>query len=226
MSSTQPVDLTRIVEDMGSLKQQVKSLQFDVETTKKENSGWIKKWGLYLGVLASIVAIPPAAKHAIDSWYEHATLKIQEPDDLTLTLDAERNVVLFSFPVTASNVGTGEGFVTGGGARLEPMAPSSALVSKDVAGDSIKFYDESKAVQDRPVYVSAHGTPRLLTAYLDFGKNGMTAPGWYRLRVSLNNEKGQPLSANPVAFCFNVTPSQIKNLPTTNIVQTYCSCQR
>jgi hypothetical protein len=226
MATAHPFDLTNIVEDVGSLKQQVKTLQSEFEAAKKENSGWIKKWGLYLGVLASIVAIPTAAKKAMDSWYEYASLKIQEPDNLTLTLDSERSVVVFSFPVTASNIGTGEGYVTGGGAHLEPTVPVSTGVSpKDVAGESIKFYDESKSIQDRPVYVSAHGTPRLLTAYLDFGKNGITAPGWYRLSVTLNNEKGRALLDNPVTFCFHVTPSQIENLRTTNIVQAYCSCQ-
>jgi hypothetical protein len=225
MSTIQPFDLPRIVEDLGGLKEQVKTLQLEVEAAKKESSGWIKKWGGYLGLLASIVAIPTATKHAIDSWYEYPSLKIQEPDNLTLTLDTERSVIVFSFPVTASNLGTGEGYVTGGAAHLEPIPPS-AVNSRDLAGEGIKFTDESKSVQDRPVYVSAHGTPRLLTAYLDFGRNGITTPGWYRLSVTLNNEKARPVSNYPVAFCFNVTPSQIKNLATTNIVQTYCSCQR
>jgi len=227
MSSTPQVDLTRVVEDMGTLKQQLTSLQLEVDAVKKEGSSWIKKWGVYLGVLASAVAIPTATKHAIDSWYEHASLKIQEPDNLTLTLDTERDVVVFSFPVTASNVGSGEGYVTGGSAHLEPTGQVMAGVSpRDVAGEGIRFVDESKSIQDRPVYVSAHGTPRMLTAYLDFGKNGVTAAGWYRLSVTLNNEKGRALSSNPVAFCFNVTPSQIENLSITNLVQTYCSCQR
>jgi hypothetical protein len=225
MSSTPPFDLMRIVEDMGSLKQQVKSLELELETAKKENTGWVKKWGLYLGVLASMVAIPTATKHALDSWYQHASLKIQEPDNLTLTLDPGRNVVVFSFPVTASNDGTGAGYVIGGNAHLESMPPSTPIAPMDVAGDNVKLFDESKSPQGRPVYVAVGGSPRLLTAYLDFGPNGMSVPGWYQLRVTLNNEHSEPLLRKPIAFCFNVTPGQIEHLRLRPIEQTYSSCQ-
>ena len=61
-------DFGRVLEDVGGLKQQIKNLEVDTASLKAENKRWIKKWGVYLGVLASAVAVPKAAKETLDTW--------------------------------------------------------------------------------------------------------------------------------------------------------------
>ena len=51
-----------MLEDVGGPKQQIKNLELDNASLKAENKGWIKKSGIYLGLLASAVAVPKAAK--------------------------------------------------------------------------------------------------------------------------------------------------------------------
>jgi hypothetical protein len=52
LSSATEADFGRVLEDVGGLKQQIKNLEVDTASLKAENKGWIKKWGVYLGVLA------------------------------------------------------------------------------------------------------------------------------------------------------------------------------
>jgi hypothetical protein len=67
LSSPTDADFGRVLEDVVGLKQQIKNLELDTASLKTENKGWIKKWGVYLGVLASNVAVPKAAKETLDT---------------------------------------------------------------------------------------------------------------------------------------------------------------
>jgi hypothetical protein len=68
LSSPTEADFGRVLEEVGGLKQQTKNLEVDTASLNAENKGWIKKWGVYLGVLASPVAVPKAAKETLDNW--------------------------------------------------------------------------------------------------------------------------------------------------------------
>ena len=67
LSSPTEADFGRVLEDVGGLKQQIKNLELDTASLKAENKGWMKKWGVYLGALASAVAVPKAAKETLDT---------------------------------------------------------------------------------------------------------------------------------------------------------------
>src|SRR4029077_1521176 len=54
----------RAFEEIGALKHQMESLKRDVESLKTESRSWIRTWGVYLGILASVFAVPRAAKEA------------------------------------------------------------------------------------------------------------------------------------------------------------------
>ena len=69
LSSPTEADFGRVFEDVVGLKQQIKNLELDTASLKAENMECIKKWGVYLGVLASAVAVRKAAKETLDTWY-------------------------------------------------------------------------------------------------------------------------------------------------------------
>ena len=57
-----------MLEDVGGLKQQIKNLELHTASLKAANKGRMKKCGVFLGVLASAVAVPKAAKETLDTW--------------------------------------------------------------------------------------------------------------------------------------------------------------
>jgi hypothetical protein len=57
----------RAFQEIGALKHQMENLKRDVEGLKIESRSWIRTWGVYLGILASVFAVPRAAKEAFDS---------------------------------------------------------------------------------------------------------------------------------------------------------------
>ena len=207
---------------MARLKQRVESLEREVETSKNENKGWIKKWGVYFGLVASLVAVPKAAKEALDSWYQRPNVKIQPAVSLTLTLDSFRNALVFSFPVNASNYGNRIGSIFGGRAHL--TAKARPLHSIDAARTSFKLADENKVPGPTPFPVPA-GLAKTLTGFVEFGENAVGIPDWYMLEVSLVGEDGKPLPTTPMRFCFNVTSSQIENLSRFPIEHVYPDCE-
>ena len=218
-SSTQS-DLSHVLEDIGGLKERIKDLESAVETAKTENKGWIKKWGVYLGVLASVVAVPKAAKEALDSWYQRPNVKIEKPASVTLTL--QEGGLIFSFPVDTSNYGNRGGSIFGGRAHLEDKSQPPRRM--DAARDRFKLVDENKTPGNMPFPVPA-GLAKPLTGFVNFSGNAVSVPGWYTLEVTLEDENGKPLPKTPMRFCFFVTPSQIENLSSMAIEQDYPNCE-
>jgi hypothetical protein len=187
----------RTVEEVGLLKRQVESLNQDIQNLKTENKSWIRKWGVYLGILASIFAVPRAAKEAVDSFYQHPKFSIVAPVPLTLFYDTQHQMLTFSFPVLASNYGNQNGIILSAEAHFEPP-------SVDATASHFKFIDETKQPIDIPFPIPV-GVSKSVVGSVVFTGSGLMVQGRHRLDVTLIGGDHNPLPMMPLQFCFDVS---------------------
>src|SRR5713101_5045912 len=185
-----------VFEDIGALKHQVDSLKREVESLKTESRSWIRTWGVYLGILASVFAVPRAAKEAFDSFYQHPKFSVLTPVPLTLFYDTEHQRVTFSFPVLASNYGNRGGVIVGAAAHFGPPP-------MDATDPQFKFVDETRHPVDIPFPVPV-GVSKSVVGSVAFTGSGLMAPGRHRLDVTLVGDDRRPLPMMPLQFCFDL----------------------
>lgn len=186
----------RAFEEIGALKHQVQNLKQDVDNLKIESKSWIRTWGVYLGILASVFAVPRAAKEAFDSFYQHPKFSVLTPVPLTLFYDTQHQMVTFSFPVLASNYGNRGGVIVGAAAHYEPP-------SMDATDPNFKFVDETRQPVDIPFPVPV-GVSKSVVGSVVFTGGGVMAPGRHRLDVTLIGDDRKPLPTMPMQFCFDL----------------------
>jgi hypothetical protein len=202
MSADDPqVSSKQAFEDIGALKHQVESLKQDVDSLKTASKSWIRTWGVYLGILASFLAVPRAAKEAFDSFYQHPQFSVLSPVPLTLFYDAQHQKVLFTFPVLASNYGNRGGVIVGATAHFEPPP-------MDASDPQFKFIDETKHAVDIPFPVPV-GVSKSVVGSVAFTGSGLVAPGQHRLEVTLIGDDRKPLPSMPMKFCFDLSDDLI-----------------
>ena len=188
-------------EDIGALKHQVESLKRDVEGLKTASKSWIRTWGVYLGILASFLAVPRAAKEAFDSFYQHPHFSVLTPVPLTLFYDAPHQKITFSFPVLASNYGNRGGVIVGAKAHFEPP-------SMDAIDPQFKFVDETRHAVEIPFPVPV-GVSKSVVGSVSFAGSGLVVPGAHRLEVTLIGDDRKPLPMMPLQFCFDLNDELI-----------------
>ncbi|HZE26832.1 MAG TPA: hypothetical protein VE083_05570 [Terriglobales bacterium] len=186
----------RAFEEIGALKHQVESLKRDVENLKTESRSWIRTWGVYLGILASVFAVPRAAKEAFDSFYQHPKFSVLTPVPLTLFYDTPHQKLTFSFPVLASNYGNRGGVIVGATAHFEPP-PMNA------SDPQFKFVDDTRHAVDIPFPVPV-GVSKSVVGSVAFTGSGLILPGRHRLNVTLIGDDQKPLPMMPMQFCFEI----------------------
>jgi hypothetical protein len=187
----------RAFEEIGALKHQMESLKRDVESLKTESRSWIRTWGVYLGILASVFAVPRAAKEAFDSFYQHPKFSVLTPVPLTLFYDTPHQRLTFSFPVLASNYGNRGGVIVAASAHFQPPP-------MDATYPEFKFIDETKHAVDIPFPVPV-GVSKSVVGSVSFTGSSLIAPGPHRLYVTLIGDDQKPLPMMPLQFCFDIT---------------------
>jgi hypothetical protein len=191
----------RAFEEIGALKHQLDNLKRDVESLKTESRSWIRTWGVYLGILASVFAVPRAAKEAYDSFFQHPKFSILTPVPLTLFYDNPHQKLTFSFPLLASNYGNRGGVIVGATAHFEPPA-------MDASDPQFKFVDETRHAVDIPFPVPV-GVSKSVVGSVSFTGSGLIVPGRHRLDVTLIGDDRKPLPMMPMQFCFDITDDLI-----------------
>jgi hypothetical protein len=202
MSADDPqISSKQAFEDIGALKHQVESLKQEVASLTTASKSWIRTWGVYLGILASFLAVPRAAKEAYDSFYQHPQFSVLAPVPLTLFYDAPQQKVSFTFPLLASNYGNRGGVIVGATAHFEPPP-------MDATDPQFKFIDETKHAVDIPFPVPV-GVSKSVVGSVAFAGSGLMAPGKHRLEVTLIGDDRKPLPSMPMRFCFDLSDDLI-----------------
>jgi hypothetical protein len=196
-----PPSSSRPSEDAGILKHQIENLERDVQTLKTESQSWLRTWGVYLGIMASLFAVPRAAKELVDSYYQHPKFSVVAPVPLTLFYEAGRHKLTCNFPVVASNYGNRGGVILSATAHLEPP-------SIDAAAADITFVDEARQPIQIPFPVPV-GVLKSVTGTALFKGNNLLQPGKHRLNVTLVGEDKKLL---PLSFCFDVNPDLVEGI--------------
>ena len=179
----------------------MENLKRDVESLKIESRSWIRTWGVYLGILASVFAVPRAAEEAFDSFYRHPKFSVLTPVPLTLFYDAPHQKLTLSFPVLASNYGNRSGVIVAATAHFEPP-------SMDATDPQFKFVDETRLAVDIPFPVPV-GVSKSVVGSVSFAGSGLVVPGRHRLDVTLIGDDRKPLPMMPMQFCFDLNEELI-----------------
>ena len=202
MSADDPqISSKQAFEDIGALKHQVETLKQEVASLTTASKSWIRTWGVYLGILASFLAVPRAAKEAFDSFYQHPQFSVLSPVPLTLFYDAPHQKVMFTFPVLASNYGNRGGVIVGATAHFEPPP-------MDATDPQFKFIDDTKHAVDIPFPVPV-GVSKSVVGSVAFAGSGLMVPGKHRLEVTLIGDDRKPLPSMPMKFCFDLSDDLI-----------------
>ncbi len=187
----------RALEEIGSLKLQMESMKQEIQGLKTESKSWIRTWGVYLGIIASVFAVPKGAKEAYDSFVLRPKFSVVEPVPLTLFYDTQRQMAVFSFQVLASNYGNRGGIIIAAAAHLEPP-------SVDATDSHFKFVDEGKQPIDIPFPIPV-GVLKSVVGSVAFTGSDLMTPGKHRLAVTLTGDDHKPLPMMPMLFCFELT---------------------
>jgi len=227
-----------LYEEIGSLKQQLQSVKQEVDASKIENKGWVNRWGAYLGIVASVFAVPIGLRQVVDAWYQHANVNIQSQPLLTIRRDLTHNTPVFEFFIHASNHGNKDGQVVAGSAHLWPVPKPSGRDLR-IAQDHFSLADEGAPEVRLSLVVVPKETPKSIRTSVDFGNNVTLPPGSYQLEITLNDEDGKAVPKvdlngktieGPLRFCFPIDAMQINDLQKRPIVlayseEVYSGCQ-
>ena len=201
-------DDARAFKDIGALEQRVEALKQEVSLLKEDGKSWVKKWGAYLGILASIVAVPRAAVEAWNSIYQHPKFTVNQPVPLTIFYDAPKRVVTFSFPLYTSNYGTRAGDIRRATAHLSSkVATPQDLYTNE---SDFQFADDNNHPVPFPFQVPI-STSKSLISSVEFRGRVLTT-GAHRLEVTLKGGPSDPLPTMPMRFCFELTKDLIDEL--------------
>lgn len=203
-------DNARTFEDIGALDQRVEALKQEVNLLKEDGRSWVKKWGAYLGILASIVAVPRAAVEAWNSIYQHPKFTVNQPVPLTIFYDGPSRAVTFSFPLYTSNYGTRAGDIKQATAHLHLSSTEATPQDFYTTEADFQFADENNHAVPFPFQVPI-STSRSLTSSVGFRVGVLTA-GSHRLEVTLKGGPNDPLPTMPLKFCFELTKDLVNEL--------------
>jgi len=188
----------RAFEEIGALKHQMEGLSRDLESLKVESKKGIRTWGVYLGIIATMLAVPRAAKDVFDAFYKHSDFSVLTTEvPLTLYYDDPHQTLSFTFPVIATNNGNLDGIIVGATAHFEPPL-------MDATEAHFRFVDETNKQVAFP-FTIATGVSKSLTGSVDFTGPGLTVPGRHIFEVSLIGDDRKPLSTMPIRFCVDVS---------------------
>jgi hypothetical protein len=187
--------VTRSVED------QLAALRSDVDHLKTESKSWIKTWGVYLGMLGALIAVPKGALDLVTQlWLRPDTsMAIQQ---ITIYHDPGLSSEILKLPLVVMNLGNRDDVLLNNGASLTVAGQSVELSEADFGlFDNGKKLDSSLLVPKdalRAYEVSITFTPRTRAA--------VAVPGLHRLELRFLGVKHQSYLAS---FCFPLQASDV-----------------
>jgi hypothetical protein len=187
-----------------SMEDQLAKLRSDLDRLKTESKSWVKTWGVYLGMLGALVALPKGIlDFAAQVWQRpNTSVAIKE---ITIYHDPGLSSEIVKFPLVVMNVGNQDDVLLNHGAKLTVAGQSVELPETDfglfdngkkvdtslrVPKDELRAYDVSITFNSKTREVAA-------------------TPGPHKLELQFLGVKNQLYMAS---FCFPLQDSQVHDL--------------
>jgi hypothetical protein len=200
-----PVEVPRSIgEEAPSVEDQLAKLRNDVDHLKTESKSWVKTWGVYLGILGALIAVPKGALDLVTQIWQRpdTSVAIQE---ITIYHDPGLSSEILKFPLVVMNLGNRDDVLLNNGARLTVEGQSVELSEADFG-----LFDNGKKVE-----ASLLVPKNALRAYdVSVTFNSKTRkvaalPGLHNLELRFLGVKHQPYLAS---FCFPLQASEVHDL--------------
>ncbi len=187
-----------------SVEEQLARLKSDVDHLKAESKSWVKTWGVYLGMLGALVALPKGILDLTTQLFQrpNTSLAIR---GLTIYHNPGLSSEIVKFSLLAMNAGNRDDVLLSDGAKLKVAKQEVELPESDFGlydngnklGKSLRIpKDETRAYD---VSITFNSKTREL----------VTTPGPHKLELQFSGVKNGPYLAS---FCFPLDSSEIHDL--------------
>jgi hypothetical protein len=196
-----------------SVDVQLEKLRGDLEHLKTDSKSWIKTWGVYLGVLGALFAVPKGALDLRDQIWPRAdtSVAIQE---MTIYHSPGLTSEIVKFPLVVMNLGNLDDVLVNNGATLT-VAGQSVELTPDV---DYGLYDNSAKV-GASIVVPKDGL-RAFEVSLTFTPKTrpiVAVPGMHQVDINFLDVHEKPYKAS---FCFPMEASDVHTLFESSDIQT------
>jgi hypothetical protein len=149
-------------------------------TLRKESKSWVKTWGVYLGLLGALIAVPKEGLDLVRQLWLHPDTSVQIRE-VTIYHDPSLSSEIVSMPLVLMNLGNRDDVLFNNGASLKVGGQSMELTDADfgvfdngqkigssllLPKDALRAYDVSITFNSRTRPLAA--TPGLHTVELRF----------------------------------------------------------
>jgi len=143
--STQAQTLEKVPRSRGpedlSIDDRLAKFSRDLEHLKAESKGWVKTWGVYLGILGAFIAVPKSALDLVTQvWVRPDTSVTVKNVKITHAPGLSSEIV--EFPLVVMNLGNRDDAFLGRGATL-----TAAGGSVELSEDDFGLYDNGKKIE-------------------------------------------------------------------------------
>ena len=204
-----------------SVEDQLAKLRSDVDYLKTESKSWVKTWGVYLGMLGALVAVPKGALDLVTQLWQRPDTSVAI-HQITIYHAPGLESEIVKFPLVVTNQGNRDDVLSKNGATLRVAERSVELPEADFglwANDNDKKVGSSLtakkgSVQGYDVSLTFNSKTREIAAM----------PGLHTLELRFGGVKNQSILAS---FCFPLQQSDVHDLFESNEIQsqTFDQCQ-
>jgi hypothetical protein len=188
-----------------SMEDQLAKLTSDVDHLKKESKSWVKTWGVYLGVLGALVALPKGIMDLTTQFW-HSPVTSVAIREVTIYHDPGLSSEIVKVPLVVTNVGNFDDALLNHGATL-----TVAGRSVDVPDADFGLFDSDGKKVDTSLYVPKGGL-RAYDVSITFNtrtREVAATPGPHKLELRFLGTKNESYLAS---FCFPLQDSEIRDL--------------
>ena len=194
-----------------SLEAQLAKLRSDLDHLKTESKSWVKTWGVYLGILGALVAVPKGALDLVTQLWHRADTSVAIRE-VTIYHAPELSSEIVTVPLVLMNLGNRDDVLFNNGASLTVEGQSVEL-----SNDDFGLFDDGKKVDAsllipkdtlRPYAVSITFNPKT--------RKLAATPGLHKLELRFLGINHQSYSAS---FCFPLQASDVHDLFESNDVR-------
>lgn len=190
---------------MPRVEDRLAKLTSDVDQLKKESKSWVKTWGVYLGILGALVALPKGILDLTTQlWHSPATsVAIQE---VTIYHDPGLSSEIVKVPLVVANVGNFDDSLLNHGATLTVAGRSVEVPDADFG-----LFDTDGKKLGTSLYVPKGGL-RAYDVSITFNtetRKVAAIPGPHKLELRFLGTKNESYLAS---FCFPLQEGEIHDL--------------
>jgi hypothetical protein len=204
-----PVDVPRSNDgETPSVEDQLARLRSDVDLLKTESKSWVKTWGVYLGMLGALIAVPKGALDLVTQLWQRPVTSVAIRE-ITIYHDPGLSSEIVKFPLIVMNLGNRDDLLLNNGASLTVAGQSVELSEADFGlFENGKKVDTSLLVPKdalRAYDVSITFNPKT--------REMAATPGLHKLELRFLGVNHQSYLAS---FCFPLQASDVHDLFESN----------